>query len=61
MRTASSTLRRVYATFDPGGVSTSMVISERSDTGTKPNPPNVPCNQMAPTKEPIAKTAIEKR
>ena len=61
MRAASSDLSRVYSRFDPGGVSTWMMTSELSETGTKPNPPNVICSQIAPTMLAVASPIIASR
>ncbi len=38
MRAASSALSRVYSRFEPGGVSSAMMNSERSSSGKNPVP-----------------------
>ena len=51
MAAISRALIAVYSRFEPGGVSSARVISERSLSGMKPPPPKSICRAMAPKNE----------
>ena len=51
----------MYSTFDPGGVCTVMMSSDRSDCGVKPKPPNVACSQTARKNDAVAMATIPMR